>query len=305
MKKNIKYLSVFLIFSLFFIGNVSAGKGKYNFSCGYVDKPNSRKAEKYVITYQTDGDLIEMTSCKHIPNTNVNNQEDCSEYKFNSKGHVLKDSSWCPGSINVDKKNKKITWITNFKGKYVNNTIDKSNVENLGTVSSCTSFTTKNSCINSTNPKCVWNSEHKMCSVNGNAYLSCGDAKDIPPVVPELMSYAVNLLKIVTPIILIIVGIIELVKAVASTNEDSMKKAQSKLIKKVIAAVMVFFVITIVQFIILKVADSSDAGSIKSCLKCFLNGTDDCDSIYVKDGYGTCYFTDGSSKSCDSIVETE
>ena len=176
-----------------------------------------------------------------------------------------------------------------------------------GIFSSCASYNELNSkserekkCESSENPKCVWNSEYEFCSVTGLTYLKCGDAKDIPPVVPKLTSYAVNLLKILTPIILILIGIIELVKAMASSNEDSMKKAQSKLIKKVAAAVMVFFVITIVQFVILKVADSGETGSIKKCLKCFLNNS--CDgSTYYKDGYGMCYYLNGDSKPCDNI----
>ena len=52
---------------------------------------------------------------------------------------------------------------------------------------------------------------------------------------------------------------------------------QVPLIKKIIAAVMVFFVISIVQFVISKVADSSEQGGIESCLSCFLNNS--CDHI--------------------------
>lgn len=183
-----------------------------------------------------------------------------------------------------------------------NNTSEDSSVTNCAEINQNYSNKelAKKTCESNENPKCVWNNEYKFCSVTGLSYLSCGDAKDIPPVVPTLTSYAVNLLKILTPIILILIGIIELVKAMASSNEDSIKKAQSKLIKKVVAAVMVFFVITIVQFVILKVADSGETGSIKKCLKCFLNN--DCNgSTYYKDGYGMCYYLDDKSKTCDDI----
>ena len=55
-----------------------------------------------------------------------------------------------------------------------------------------------------------------------------------------------------------------------------------------IAAAFVFFVVAIVQFIILKVADDDEAGSISSCLSCFLNN--DCDtSKYFKDKVGDKY----------------
>ena len=152
---------------------------------------------------------------------------------------------------------------------------------------------------------CSYNTEHGFCNVDGLTYLSCGDAKDIPEAVPGITSFAVTLLKTVTPIVLIIVSVIQLVKALISSKEDEIKKAQASLIKKGIAAVIIFFVITIVQFIILKVADSSEKDNLSSCLSCFLNGTGDskCGKVYFKDGYGKCFYTTDKNKeqSCDSI----
>lgn len=58
----------------------------------------------------------------------------------------------------------------------------------------------------------------------------------------ELLGFSYNLLLITVPIIVIIFGIIELVKAVTAGKEDTMKKAVNKLIKLVIIAVLVFFV---------------------------------------------------------------
>ena len=115
------------------------------------------------------------------------------------------------------------------------------------------------------------------------------------------MSFAVNLLKIATPIILIIISIIALLKAIAASNEDEIKKAQKGLTKKVIAAVMVFFIISIVQFVILKVADTnnsagaSEADNLSNCLSCFLNN--DCgNNTYYKTNvfgkYECTYFND-------------
>lgn len=154
----------------------------------------------------------------------------------------------------------------------------------------CRDYKTKNDCIRSNDYACVWNenSIRNYCNTDNLTYVRCGDAYDIPSQAPAIVSFAVNLLKIATPIILIIVSIITLVKAVAASKEDEIKKAQNSLIKKVIASVFVFFVVSIVQFVILKVADGSEQNSISSCMSCFLNN--DCsNSVYYKTAIGSKY----------------
>lgn len=136
---------------------------------------------------------------------------------------------------------------------------------------------------------CVWNDTYKFCNTDKLTYVRCGDSYDIPSDVPGLISFAVNLLKIATPIILIIIGMITLVKALAASKEDEIKKAQNSLVKKLIAAALVFFVISIVQFVMSIVADDSEKGSITSCLKCFLNN--DCEgSMYYKTNISGTYW---------------
>ena len=151
---------------------------------------------------------------------------------------------------------------------------------------------------------CVWvtgDNTPGYCNVDKLQYVKCGDAFDIPEQAPRIMSFAINLLKIGTPIILIITGIITLVKALAASKEDEIKKATSTLIRKFIASAFVFFVIMIVQFVILKVADSSETGEISKCLSCFLNN--DCSSsVYFKTKVGdsyTCHLVSNPSQVID------
>lgn len=143
---------------------------------------------------------------------------------------------------------------------------------------------------------CAANKEYNFCSPDGLTYVMCGDAKDIPSIAPKLSSYAVSLLKTVAPIVLIIMSIVSLVKSIASGKEEDIKKAQTTLIKRLILCALVFFVVTIVQFVMAKVADSSDKKNVSKCLSCFLNGTDGdgCDVIYYKDGYGHCTWVNGN-----------
>lgn len=162
---------------------------------------------------------------------------------------------------------------------------------------SCAGYTDRNSCEHNNYYSCLWNETEysNYCNTDNLLYIACGDAFDIPHQVPELISFLVNLLKIATPIILIIVSIITLFKAMVASKEDEIKKAQSSLIKKIIAAVMVFFVISIVQFVISKVADSSEQGGMEACLSCFLNNkfsndNDGCKkSMYYKTNIGGTY----------------
>lgn len=73
---------------------------------------------------------------------------------------------------------------------------------------------------------------------------------EIPPMITNIISYIVTGIKIGVPIILVIFGMIDLGKAVMSSKEDDIKKAQSTFIKRLMAAALVFFVITIVQFLV-------------------------------------------------------
>ena len=110
------------------------------------------------------------------------------------------------------------------------------------------------------------------------ALVACGSLGiEIPDVLPQIVSLVVNIIKIAVPIILIIMGMLDLGKAVMAQKDDEIKKGQQTFIKRLIAAVIVFFVVAIVQLVfnILASADESNEG-IWSCVNCFLSGGDEC-----------------------------
>ena len=82
----------------------------------------------------------------------------------------------------------------------------------------------------------------------------------------------------------------------ASSKEEDIKKAQNTLIRRLIAAAIVFFVIQMTQFVMLKVADSAEGTSIKSCLNCFLNNSCGSNRYYktMEGGRYICTNLDGS-----------
>lgn len=87
---------------------------------------------------------------------------------------------------------------------------------------------------------------------------------------PYIVSTLVLLIKIVVPILLIIFGMLDLGKAVVASKEDEIKKGQQLFIKRIISAVIVFFVIQIVQ-IVIRFVSGNDA-SVANCFNCFVNG---------------------------------
>lgn len=72
-----------------------------------------------------------------------------------------------------------------------------------------------------------------------------------------IFGYIVVGIQIVVPLLLIISGMITMAKAVMEKKEDDIKKAQNLLVKKIIAAVIAFLVITIVKIVVPLVADKN------------------------------------------------
>ena len=63
------------------------------------------------------------------------------------------------------------------------------------------------------------------------------------------------------PIILIVLGTIDLGRAVISSDEKEVKAAQGRLLKRCIYAVAVFFIVTIVQLVFNLVAQAASANN--------------------------------------------
>lgn len=89
----------------------------------------------------------------------------------------------------------------------------------------------------------------------------------------DLVTFIHNIIvviKIAVPIILVIFGMLDLTKGVVAGKEDEIKKGQQVFIKRLIAAVLVFFVITIVQLVMGLI--SSEDNSFWNCADQILNG---------------------------------
>ena len=93
----------------------------------------------------------------------------------------------------------------------------------------------------------------------------------------DIIKSVLTIIKIGIPIILILMGTIDLGKAVLASDDKAIKESTSKLVKRIIAAVAVFFVATIVELImtILSKSEVGGAGSWMSCWEEKENETED------------------------------
>lgn len=103
-----------------------------------------------------------------------------------------------------------------------------------------------------------------------DATYKCGNLNlEFSGTIPYVISTVITIIKIVVPVLLIIFGMIDFLKSVTASKEDEIKKGRQTFISRLIAAVIVFFVIQIVQ-LVCKFASGND-NNIVSCFNCFVN----------------------------------
>ena len=85
------------------------------------------------------------------------------------------------------------------------------------------------------------------------------------------------ILQIGIPIILIVLGTLDLGKAVISSDDKAVKEAQSKLIKRCIYAILVFFIVTLINLLFTMVGNiaGDDAPGLKNWSECWSNPEED------------------------------
>lgn len=113
--------------------------------------------------------------------------------------------------------------------------------------------------------------------------VSCGGMiEGMSSQLPYLVSLVINIIKFGVLIVLVIVGMLDLFKAVMAQKEDEIKKAEQTFLKRLIAGVLVFFVVAIVQFVFKVTTDENENAGIWECFNCFVNGPSE--SAKVKGG---------------------
>ena len=93
--------------------------------------------------------------------------------------------------------------------------------------------------------------------------------------IANIVHTIILVIQIAVPVVLVIYGMLDLFKGLTAQKEDEIKKGQQILIKRVITAALIFFVIAIVKVIISFAAGQNQGANIMDCANCFLNGADE------------------------------
>ena len=95
----------------------------------------------------------------------------------------------------------------------------------------------------------------------------------------------ITIIKIIVPIVLVVMGMIDLSKAVAEGKDDSLKKSLISFLNRVIAGILIFFVPSI-MLALYKFIDGWDnvRGKYETCLQCLL-GDSECPDVKLPDEY--------------------
>lgn len=106
-------------------------------------------------------------------------------------------------------------------------------------------------------------------------YKSCGGINRIPKFLPTLTTSLYKTIKFLVPLLLIVMGIKDFVQAMISKDENTMKEQQKKFIKRIVAAVVIFFLLSLVQFFI-RLANADNKENTLSCIDCLINNVGSC-----------------------------
>ena len=153
-----------------------------------------------------------------------------------------------------------------YIGDYKDNVLENGDTAVLIPYSNSTSSDSSNS-SNSYNRY----DDIEMCGENSNDYIyACAC---MPAAVADITSFIYGFLKIGGPVLLIILGAIDLGKAIVATDESGIQKAKKKLINKFVAAACIFLAFSVIQMIVNIVGGGDYVQQVEgNCLYYLLNG---------------------------------
>lgn len=112
-----------------------------------------------------------------------------------------------------------------------------------------------------------------------DSYLTCAETVRIPYQIVSLLRTIEVIIKIGVPILLIVMGMIDFAKVVIGKPDEQMKKTKSAFMSRFISAILVFFVVSIVEMI-LPIINTDD--KVIACTKCILLNKGTCEYINVE-----------------------
>ena len=126
-------------------------------------------------------------------------------------------------------------------------------------------------------------------SVSAMEVVDCGGLGSVPYIILRFIGRIVNIIKVIVPVILIIMGMVDMAKATTASDEKQMQISRKMFMKRIIYAVMVLFVVSIVQlvFTILEKNIFTNEKKLLSCASCAIGNDCDSEEIELKETTAT------------------
>lgn len=109
-----------------------------------------------------------------------------------------------------------------------------------------------------------------MFNILAGCASSIGAGADLG-VLPKITSLIVTVIKVAIPVLLVILGMIDLTKAVMSGDEKVVKENQGKLIKRFVYAIVIFVLVSLVTLVFSIIGTKAEEGDLTSCINCFIS----------------------------------
>lgn len=122
---------------------------------------------------------------------------------------------------------------------------------------------------------CFFISTDKINAADVNQVISCGNIDELPAGLPGFIRGIYNIVKIIIPVAIIILGMLDFAKAVTASETKDMKEYQSKFIRRLISGLLVFFVLAGVQWAF-GLVNKAGSESVLGCVECFFVSEDSC-----------------------------
>ena len=101
--------------------------------------------------------------------------------------------------------------------------------------------------------------------------VACGNLTDIPSKIPKLTSEVFTIIEIAIPILLVIMGTLDMFKGITASKEDEIAKGRKMFVKRLITAALVFFLFIITKSVVSLIDNKTSYDNITSCMNCFIS----------------------------------
>lgn len=157
------------------------------------------------------------------------------------------------------------------------------------------------------NSNVTWDADERNAGFLNSENMYCGGdssnnalVKNFPSIIPTITSGIYNAILVIVPLILVIMGSIDLFRASLSQNEDEIRKGKINFMKRLIVGIITFLIVLLTKFFVS--AMSKDQARIISCIDCFINGKNSCSYMEKKGSVSAEEVSNSNSNSKSNIT---